>query len=159
MSSPTFERDALHGLVGGLRRHADHLLQRLDLSWPTPGDAHRRTRVLTDWPRINLHDEGTTLIVKADVPGVSERALAIALEGSELVLSGERTAALPEGSVVHRRERGSFGFARRIRLPNKVDAARLTASVRDGVLTVRLVKTPGAQPRKIAVRADGGHDP
>lgn len=154
MSFPAFEPASLLGdLVGGLRRHADDLLQRFELPWPSGGAVDHRRPSVSDWPKVNLHDDGTTLVLKADVPGVADGALTIALEGGEIVLSGERAVVVPEGWRVHRQERRHLRFVRRVPLPHKVDPARLAATVRDGVLTLRLAKAPGAQPRQIAVRA------
>ena len=155
MSSPTFERHALAGLVDGLRRHADDLRQRFEIVWPSANGAAVGPPPVSDWPRVNLHDEGRTLVLKADVPGVSERALRIALEGGAVVLSGERAVTVPAGCTVHRRERKHLRFVRRVPLPHKVDPAHLSASVRDGVLTLRMVKAPSAQPRQIEVRPHG----
>ena len=104
------------------------------------------------WPLINLYDSGQNLVLKADVPGVSEKDIRLSLEADTLSLSGERKVEPPKGYTVHRQERGSVSFARTMSLPCHVDAEKVTADISDGVLTVTIAKAPEAQPRQIAVR-------
>jgi len=104
------------------------------------------------WPRVNVFDNGSTLVLQADVPGLTEKDVQLQLTNDVLTLLGERKIAAPEGYTAHRRERGAFKLARSFSLPCKVDAEKCTATVKDGVLTVTLAKTPEAQPRKIAVK-------
>ncbi len=104
------------------------------------------------WPRVNLHDTGTTLLLTAEVPGLTQKDLQIQLENDVLTLSGERKVRVPEGYAAHRRERGSLSFTRSFNLPVKVDAEKTTATLADGILTLEMAKMPEAQPRQIAIR-------
>jgi HSP20 family protein len=104
-------------------------------------------------PRITRVDEGPSVVVRAELPGLTEKDVRVSLNHDVLTLTGERRTEAPAGYAVHRRERPSLRFARSVALPCKVDAERATATVRDGVLTVTLPKTPEAQPRQITVRA------
>lgn len=103
------------------------------------------------WPRANLSDVGTALVLSAEVPGLSEKDVHITLNQDVLTLAGERKVAAPEGFAAYRQERGSLKFSRSFSLPTRVDAERATASVKNGILTVRLEKVPDAVPRQIAV--------
>jgi HSP20 family protein len=105
------------------------------------------------WPRMNLADAGDKLLVTAEVPGLSEKDVSVAIEQDVLTLAGERSVQAPEGYSIHRQERGDFKFARSISMPCKVEAEKATASVRDGVLTIALPKVPEAQPKRIEVRS------
>lgn len=105
------------------------------------------------WPRVNLHDAGASLLLTAEVPGLTTGDLQIQLENDVLTLSGERKVEPPKGYTAHRRERGSLSFTRSLNLPAKVDAEKVTATLKDGVLTLDLVKAPTAQPRQIAIHA------
>jgi HSP20 family protein len=69
-----------------------------------------------------------------------------------LILRGERKSPVPEGYTVHLRERGPIAFTRKFPLPGRVDAEGVTASLKDGVLTVTLPKSRDALPRQIAVK-------
>jgi len=77
----------------------------------------------------------------------------VSLEDGVLSVSGERKVSAPEGHAVHRRERPALRFARSVSLPVKIDAEKVTATVKDGVLTITLAKAPEARPRQITVRA------
>jgi HSP20 family protein len=103
--------------------------------------------------KIDLVDAGTALVVKAEVPGISEKDLSISLEENSLTIKGERQDEIPEGYAVHRKERGAFTFSRAYTLPCKVDAEKTTAVVKHGILELTLPKVPEAQPRQIQIQA------
>jgi HSP20 family protein len=132
----------------------DELRRRMDRVWDDfePDDAPWTLSSAT-WPRINVFDAGANLVLKADVPGMSDKDLSVSLQGDTLSISGERKQDAPTGYVAHRQERGAVRFARSLYLPCKVNAEQVSAAVRDGVLTITLHKAPEAQPRQITVRA------
>lgn len=105
------------------------------------------------WPRLNLLDTGSALLIKAEVPGLTEKDIELTINEEVLTLSGERKPDAPEGYSVHRQERAPIRFARSLTLPCKVVPEKVSASIKDGVLSVTLPKVQEAQPRQIAVRA------
>lgn len=105
------------------------------------------------WPRANLLDAGSTLVLTAEVPGLSEKDIQLTLNQEVLTLTGEREVHAPKGYSAHRQERASQSFSRSFALPCRVDAERASASVKDGILTVVLQKAADAMPRQIAVKA------
>ena len=92
------------------------------------------------WPRLSLSDMGTTLVLKVELPGLSEKDIQLSIHQDSLTLSGERKVDAPEGYLVHRQERTPLKFARSLTLPCKVDAEKGTATLKDGVLTVTFAK-------------------
>jgi HSP20 family protein len=106
----------------------------------------------SSWPRTNLVDAGDHLLVSAEVPGLGEQDIRISLTQDVLTISGARQVQVPEGYRVHRQERSSLEFARSFPLPCRVDAERTSATVKDGILTVTLAKSPEAMPRQIAIK-------
>jgi HSP20 family protein len=139
-------------LLDEFRRRLDRVWEDIDPSWPaSPSNA--RTHSSSAWPRVNLYDGGSNLVLKADVPGLSEKDVHVTLNESGVSISGERKVAPPEGYSAHRQERSSFSFSRSLSLPCKVNPEQTEASVKNGVLTVTLAKAPEAQPRQIAVQA------
>lgn len=131
-----------------LRRQMSQLLDDFDSDWPSPSlFGSGKT-----WPRMNLADAGEKVVLTAEVPGLSEKDVNVAIEQDVLTISGERQVKVPEGYSIHRQERGDFKFVRSLAMPCKVDAEKATASVRNGVLTVSLPKAPEAQPKRIEVR-------
>lgn len=105
------------------------------------------------WPRANLIDAGSSLILTAEVPGLSDKDLKLTLNQEVLTITGERKAQAPEGYSAHRQERPAVKFSRSFALPCRVDADRTSATVKNGILTVTLAKAADAMPRQIAVKA------
>lgn len=139
-------------LMDELRRRMDRAWDDSAVSWrgatPSP-----RALSTSAFPRINLYDAGAKLILKADVPGLSERDVELTLDEGALAISGERRVLPPDGYSAHRQERSHVKFARTVPLPCHVDPEQTSASVKDGVLTITLTKAAAAQPRHITVRA------
>jgi len=139
-------------LLDEFRRRIDRVWEDIDPE-RSGSPSHGRTHASSAWPRVNLYDEGSNLVLKADVPGLSEKDVHVTLNESGLSISGARKVAPPEGYSAHRQERSSFSFSRSLTLPCKVNPEQTQASVKNGVLTVTLAKAPEAQPRQIAVQA------
>ncbi len=106
------------------------------------------------FPPLNAWEHESTLTVEAEFPGFAMDNLDISLTGRDLTIRGRHEEQAPEGATVHRRERPVGEFARTIRLPFEVDADNVEASLRDGVLTVRLPRSKADLPRKIRVVAE-----
>lgn len=102
---------------------------------------------------LSFEDQGANFVLRADVPGLTENDFQISLAGSTLTLKGERKVEAPEGYTVHRRERSAVRFARSLELPARVEADKVTAELKHGVLTITLPKAAEVQPRQIAVKA------
>jgi HSP20 family protein len=102
---------------------------------------------------VFVEDTGNALLVTADVPGLSHKDIDLELDKGTLKISGERKVSAPEGYAVHRQERGSMKFSRSFTLPALIDPEKVSATVKDGVLTVNLEKSAAAKPRQIAVKS------
>lgn len=107
----------------------------------------------TGWPRVNLVDNGETLALTAEVPGLSEKDIKLSLNQDVVTLEGERKPDAPKGYSTHRQERTTVQFSRSFTLPCLVNPDRATATVRNGLLTVTLEKATEALPRQISVKA------
>ena len=107
------------------------------------------------FPAMNVWESGEELYAEAELPGVKGENLEISVIGNELTLKGDRPEVQTEGQMYHRRERGEGSFTRVVRLPVEVDAERVEASLKDGVLLIKLPKAETAKPRKIQVNASG----
>jgi HSP20 family protein len=142
-------------LMDELQRRMDRIWEDVDPSWRSwqPASPTSRSLSASAFPRINLFDAGSNLVLKADVPGLSEKDVQVTLSDGGISLSGERKVVAPEGYSAHRQERSQVRFSRSMTLPCKVNPEQTTASVKDGVLTITLAKAAEAQPRQISVRA------
>jgi len=134
-----------------LRREMDSLLGALTRdTWPT-GSLWRQTRL---FPLLNVRELQNAYVVTAEIPGMKLEDLELKVEADTLALKGERKAPeVGEGVSFHRRERASGTFQRSITLPRRVDAEGVTATYRDGVLTVTLPVEKAAVPKQISVKA------
>ena len=106
------------------------------------------------WPRMNLFDNGSDLVLKMAAPGLSEGDIELTLTGETLTIAGKREVVPPEGYSVHRQERGSIEFKRSFALPSRVDGEKVVATVTDGVMTVTMPKAAEDKPRQISVQAN-----
>jgi HSP20 family protein len=102
---------------------------------------------------LNFWEDGDSLFAEAELPGVKSEDLDISVMAGDLTIQGRRSTMAGEGAAFHRQERGAGQFNRVVRLPFEVDAQRVEASLRDGVLLVKLPKAESAKPKKIAIRA------
>lgn len=102
------------------------------------------------WPPVNLFDDGNSYLVRAEMPGVNKDSLEVTVKGDQLLVKGEREVRAAKASY-HRREREGGTFSRTFTLPEIVDADRINASYKNGVLEVTLPRVPKALPRKIQV--------
>jgi HSP20 family protein len=143
--------DDMFAMMNQLRSYMDRVFE------DTFGSRFAEGRALPfyagTWPRANLIDAGSNLIVTAEVPGLSEKDIKLTLNQEVLTISGERKVQAPEGYSAHRQERAAVSFSRSFALPCRVNADRSSASVKDGILTVTLEKAADAMPRQIAVKA------
>lgn len=102
---------------------------------------------------VSFEDDGSNFVLRADVPGLTEADFQISVAGNTVTLKGERKLEAPEGHSVHRRERSAVRFAKSFELPARVDAEKVTATLKHGVLTLTLPRAAEVQPRQITVKA------
>lgn len=107
------------------------------------------------FPALNISEDDSNLYVRAELPGVDPKDIEMTTKENNLILKGERKI-VAEGEKVsyHRRERDAGKFRRIISLPTQVDANKVTAVCKNGVLTVTLPKAAEAKPRQIAVKSE-----
>jgi HSP20 family protein len=106
------------------------------------------------YPTLNSWQDDECFYVEAELPGLALEDLEITLpEADMLRIEGQRKPPTEEGSTWLRRERAYGQFARQFRLPGPVAADGVEATLRHGVLTVKLPKAPEIRPRKIEVRS------
>ncbi|HYS26766.1 MAG TPA: Hsp20/alpha crystallin family protein [Vicinamibacterales bacterium] len=121
------------------------------------GDAYLRdedTGFRGSWaPAVDIFETEThDLVLKAELPGMTREDIEVIVENSTLVLKGNKTfdAAVKEEN--YRRVERTYGtFHRSFTLPNTVDASKVTADYKNGVLTVKLPFREEAKPRTINV--------
>lgn len=116
--------------------------QRLNRGAPAP----------SDWtPAVDLHETDACYVITAEVPGMGQASIDVRLDGGHLTLSGVRRPRTVTAEEYQRIERGHGTFSRTFHLPHPVDADRITADLRDGVLTVTCPKTADTSTRRIDI--------
>jgi HSP20 family protein len=108
-------------------------------------------RVVDGSPRTNLYDSGDRFQVIAEVPGLSKDELNIRMQGNYLEISGTRNSDAPKGYKAHRVEREISSFTRSFTLPADVDADKIEAVLKDGLLTLVLPKAEAVKPKQITI--------
>lgn len=136
----------------GVRQLQDDI-NRLFSGWST-NDSSGAT---ADWiPNVDINEFENRFQLFVDVPGVDPKNVEITLESGVLTITGERfaQAAKDDEAVIRRRsERGTGRFYRRFILPESVDAEKVKAADRHGVLEITIPKQAKAMPRRIEVAA------
>jgi HSP20 family protein len=103
------------------------------------------------FPLVNVFNDGDDFVVVAELPGVKKEDLEIQVRGDTLRIQGKKTIAYDESASIHRRERAAGQFDRTLTLPDEIDAAKVAAEYRDGVLTLRLPRVEAAKPRTVTI--------
>jgi HSP20 family protein len=107
------------------------------------------------YPPVNLWEDDDFVYAEAELPGLKLPNLEISVTGdNQLTLKGKREPVAPEKVEWHRQERGFGSFERALTLPVSVDASKVEARLENGILTVKMAKSPAAKPKKIPVKAE-----
>lgn len=105
------------------------------------------------WPVVDVLDEDDAVVVRAEIPGCKPEDIDISIRGDVLTVSGEkkRTNEVKEKGYYHV-ESGYGSFRRDIYLPTEVEAEKVDASCKEGILTIRLPKAQQARAVKVKVK-------
>ncbi|WP_222264181.1 Hsp20/alpha crystallin family protein [Modestobacter marinus] len=127
-------------------RELDELYDRLTSLWESSfGGAVDR------WvPSADLEETDDAWSLELELPGVARDDVDVQLQDRVLTVAGEVQEKERSG-ILHRRARRVGAFQYSVTLPGEVDADGVEASLHDGVLTVRVPKSPAAKPRRIAI--------
>ena len=107
-------------------------------------------------PELDIFETEDKFTVVLELPGMTTDDVSITVENGVLTVSGERQfyKDVKEDSF-HRIERRYGNFVRRITLPQQADTTKISAGMKDGVLTIDVPKAEQSKPRKIEVKAAG----
>ena len=103
-------------------------------------------------PPVDIYEgDEHQLVIKAELPDMKREDISVTFENNVLTLKGERKTEEVNRDRFHRLERFQGSFTRSFTLPATVDPANISASYKDGVLTVRLPQRAEAKPKQIVV--------
>ena len=134
----------------GLRRDMDRFFERLlESPWsdlPAMGEFI---------PALDVTESKDAVTVKAELPGMEPKDIAVTLEGDILTIKGEKEEKKEEKDERrHRVERSWGSFVRRVQMPAAVEGSKVNAAFKNGVVTITLPKASGAKGTTIPVKAE-----
>ena len=132
--------------IDALFRLQRALDQRLDSDWLE--DATTGTGA---FPPINVFKRGTDFAAFIEMPGVRKEDLTVEARGSTIRISGKKVVDYGDKASMHRRERVAGSFDRTITLPVRLDANRIAADYRNGMLVLTLPRAESDKPKSIKV--------
>jgi HSP20 family protein len=136
--------------IGNLKQDMERMLERVfEGRWddfPTLGD----------WaPSMDISETRDSLVAKVEAPGMDQKDLQISLQENLLTIKGEKKKEEEEKDERYHRVERSYGtFTRSARLPVGVDASKVTATFKNGLLTVTMPKTSAAKGTTIPIKAE-----
>jgi len=103
------------------------------------------------FPLVNVFNDGEDFVLVAELPGVRKEDLDVQVRGDTVRIQGKKAVENAENASVHRRERTAGQFDRTLTLPAQLDAAKVSAEYRDGVLTLRLPRAESERARTVTI--------
>ena len=140
----TYRTPSIWREMDRLQRDMNRLFNQYDPSW---------LRTAPSYPAVNIWSNEDGLFVSAEMPGVHVDDLDISVNNDMLTISGQRSSdEIPDETHFHRQERRFGEFSRTIQLPFAVDADKVEASFKDGVLSITLPKVEAEKPKQISIK-------
>jgi HSP20 family protein len=104
-------------------------------------------------PPVDIFERGDTLVISVELPGVGSSDIDVRVENGVLTLQGQRRRSEEvDDKNAYRLERIFGTFSRSFTLPTTVDATKINARYKDGVLEVQLPKAEEAKPKKVQIQ-------
>jgi HSP20 family protein len=111
----------------------------------------RQSQLFSGWtPALDLYQSNDNIVAVVELPGMRKDDIEISLQDGTLTISGERNDETVQDGTA-RTERCSGKFSRSVTLPTRVDASKVSAAYKDGILTVTLPKADEAKPKQIQI--------
>jgi HSP20 family protein len=135
----------------GFKREIDRLFDRMSGDWELPD-----FKPFGDWaPSVDFSESKDAYVVKAEIPGIDSKEIQVAVDNGVLTIKGEKKQEKEQKDEhYHRVERSYGSFSRSVRLPGAIEGDRVSATFKNGVLTVSLPKSAAAKGTQITVKAE-----
>lgn len=108
-----------------------------------------------DWlPRADLKEDDGQYVVTADIPGVDPKDVQVTMNAGVLTIKGERKSEKEETKKHYRRKECMYGsFERSFRLPDTAESDKVSASSKNGVVTIRIPKKEASKAKTIKIES------
>jgi HSP20 family protein len=104
------------------------------------------------WPEVNIYSNENEYMVAAKIPGIDKNDVTISFKDNSLKITGEKKANESQDNNYHLKERKSGKFERNFLLDERVEADRISAEINNGILLVKVPKSPESKPVKIEIK-------
>jgi len=104
------------------------------------------------WPETNVYENKDEYILISKVPGMKKDEIHLSIKDNSLTIRGERKKASNEKARVHLDERFSGKFERNFLLNEKIDIDGIKAETANGLLMIKLPKSPESKPKRIEIK-------
>ncbi len=140
-------RDNVYGLQDSVNRLFDSFFGR---------EGNQGTDFTNSWyPLTNIYENKDGYRVVMDVPGLTNDDLNIEFKESSIIISGERKEDLKiKDETCHMAETPFGRFSRTFMLPNSIDPKKIDASLKNGVLEIKIAKAETAKPKSIKISVE-----
>lgn len=134
--------------LGTLHDEMDRMLE----NFFTPGRFGQWTH--GEWqPTLDIYESEDKFTVTAELPGMKKKDIKLAVEGNTLLIKGERKQERKvDKEYYHQTESYLGSFSRSLELPGNIEAEKITAHYKDGVLEMQLPKTSKSKPKQIEIK-------
>ena len=119
-----------------------------------PSRGQQRESEVVLRPPVDIYEDANGITLMADMPGVSRDRLTIEVDKDMLLVEGEARIEMSEGMEALYADVRSTRYRRSFTLSGELETDQIDASLKDGVLSVRIPKRAEVRPRKIEVRAE-----
>jgi HSP20 family protein len=102
-------------------------------------------------PPVDIYEDESGFTLMADLPGVSKERLGVKVNGDALLIEGDVAVPSPQGMELFYAEIPASRYERSFTLSRELDASKIEASLKDGVLKLRIPKAEQARPRRIEI--------
>lgn len=150
-------RESIFNDLFDFRRDFDQIFNRLLRTGSERSDQSGQIAHATFIPEVNAYidKDGKKFVCQIALPGIEPKDVNIQVQGNLLSIRGERTLSNERREANYVHSELAFGaFERDIMLPEGVDAEKLTAECRNGVLEVSAPVSTAAMPRRIEIRGE-----
>lgn len=149
------ERVSANGGAGTLTKFRHEMERAFDRFFTEPFEVAWYGRTGREWlPKLDVVEESDNVTIRVELAGVSPENIDVSVRDNVLTITGHKDFAIQdEGKDFYLCEREFGSFRRTIELPPGCDAEQITASQNNGVVTVKIVRSKEAAPKRIAVEA------
>jgi HSP20 family protein len=151
----TDDRSRPRDIFSAMRSEMDRMFERFEHGFPRFPQLFRSENGSVLVPELDVRENGTTVTIEAELPGVEEKDVSVTLANGVLTIKGEKKQDKEEKSDNYYMAERSYGaFERALQLPDSVDEAKVEAKFDKGVLRITAAKRPDAvkAQRKIEIK-------